>query len=79
MRSLTSLVAVMCAAMFLTTAEAGVFADLGPFQSASKVRKRIDETTQQTLDRLEHFIEQIDCGARDRAAYGNRLHEMTRR
>jgi len=52
MRSLTSLVAVMCAAMFLTTAEAGVFADLGPFQSASKVRKRIDETTQQTLDRL---------------------------
>ena len=52
MRSLTSLVAVMCAAMFLTTAEAGVFADLGPLQSASKVRKRIDETTQQTLDRL---------------------------
>ena len=52
MRSLMSLVVAACAVMFLTPAEAGVFADLGPFQSASKVRTRIDETTQQTLDRL---------------------------
>jgi len=52
MRRLISIVLAVCAVLSLTPVEAGVFADVGPFQSAAKVRKRIDETTQQTLDRL---------------------------
>jgi lipid-binding SYLF domain-containing protein len=52
MRSLISIVLSLWAVTFIAPAQAGVFADVGPFQSASKVRKRIDETTKQTLDRL---------------------------
>lgn len=52
MRSLFRIVLVGCALTLVTSAEAGIFADVGPFQRASKVRERLDKMAQESLDRL---------------------------
>ena len=43
---------VGCALGLVMPAHAGIFADVGPFQRASKVRERLDRMAQETLDRL---------------------------
>jgi lipid-binding SYLF domain-containing protein len=52
MRSLISMLLAACAFALVAPAQAGIFADVGPFQRASKVRTRLDDMAQQTLDRL---------------------------
>jgi lipid-binding SYLF domain-containing protein len=52
MRSLISTVFFACVFALAAPADAGIFADVGPFQRASKVRERLDTMAQETLDRL---------------------------